>query len=262
MADCNNNVPDYIVLPGTGGGSGTPGPVGPAGPQGPPGVADLPLPAEDVSVVGHAPITNVQEAIDFLLYVTPVINSFTATKSTYELGESISALGFNWALNKTDITSQVITGPHVESGDELGVVVRSSTLTFSPNLETSSTFTLTVNDGTTIAAKNKNINFFNGVYNGNAVIPAVIDSNFINSLTKKLQSSRSSSFTSNAGANTYVWYAHAKSQGIASFKFGGFDGGMEAPSTISFTNSKGYVEDYYVYRSTNPQIGVVSVIVT
>jgi len=258
MADCDNK-PDYIVLPGEGG--GVPGPAGPIGPQGPPGVGELPIPAEDVSVTNPG-FSNAQEIFDSLLYVGTVISSFKATKNTYEIGESISALGFSWGLNKTDIISQILTGSHVESGTELGISVRSTTVSFSPVLTAASTFTLTVDDGNTPVIKNTTVNFYSGIYYGDAIAPAVIDSNFILSLTKKLQSGRGTSFTSNAGANTYAWYANKKSLGVATFNFGGFDGGMEAPSTVSFTNSVGHTEDYYVYRSTNPQIGPVSIVVS
>ena len=89
-----------------------------------------------------------------------------------------------------------------------------------------------------------------------------INSSFILSLTRKLQSGRGTSFTSNAGVDVYVWYAHKKSLGIANFVAGGFAGGFEAPVTVSFTNASGFTEDYYVYRSTNPQIGVVSIVVS
>jgi len=259
MTDCDTTVPDYIVLPGQGG--GVPGPIGPAGPQGIPGIGVLPVPASDVSVTNSG-YSTAQEVFDFLLYVKIVINSFLATKTIYEIGESILSLGFNWTLNKTGITSQIITGSHVESGNELGIVVRNTTATFSPALIAATTLTLTVNDGDNIVVSNNTINFYSGIYYGNSIPPTVIDSNFILSLTKKLQSGRGNSFTSNAGVGIFVYYTNKVSLGIANFNFGGFDGGMEPPVTVSFTNSKGFTEDYYVYRSTNSEIGVVNVTVT
>jgi len=260
MAECDNNIPEYIVLPDQGGG-GVPGPIGPAGPQGPPGEFDLPLPADDVSVTNPG-FSNAQEIFDSLLYVGTVINSLNPTKSTYEIGEVISTLGFNWSLNKTDIISQILTGIHTESGTELGISARSTTVNFSPDLAASSTFTLTVDDGTTPVIKNSTVNFYSGIYYGDALSPTVIDSNFILSLTKKLQSGRGSSFTSNAGDSVYAWYANKVSLGVANFTAGGFSGGFEPPVTVSFTNSVGHTEDYYVYRSTNAKIGPVSIIVT
>ena len=32
----------------------------------------------------------------------------------------------------------------------------------------------------------------------------------------------------------------------------GFEGGFNAPVTVSINNHSGYAEDYYVYRSVNP----------
>lgn len=256
MANCDTNIPDYIVLPNQG--SGTVGPEGPIGPQGPPGDVSA-VPAENVTVTNPG-YNNAQEIFDFLLYIPLEINSFVPATSIYEIGTTIVSLGFTWTLNKTEIISQTLTGVHVPI--VLGIVERGATVSFSPALGVSSTFTLTVDDGTVVAVSNTNINFYNGIYYGNAPLPVAVNSNFINSLSKNLQAGRDYNFTSNAGEDVYVWYAHKKSLGIANFVAGGFTGGFEAPSTVSFTNASGYTEDYYVYRSTNPQIGVVSIVIS
>ena len=155
MAECDNNIPDYIVLPGQGG--GVPGPEGPPGPQGPPGAGTVPLPAEDVSVTNPG-FANAQEIFNYLLYLPIAINSFNANTSTYETGTTIAALGFSWSYNKSTIISQTLTGPH--NPIILGTTERSATVTFTPALASSSTFTLTVDDGTQVAIRNKNVNFY------------------------------------------------------------------------------------------------------
>ena len=256
MAECDNNVPDYIVLPSQG--VGTPGPEGPIGPQGPPGDVSA-VPAENVTVTNPG-YNNAQEIFDFLLYIPLEITSFVPATSVYEIGTTIVSLGFTWTLSKSEIISQALTGVHLPI--VLGIVERGATVNFSPALGVSSTFTLTVDDNTTVAVSTANINFYNGIYYGNSPLPISINSNFINSLTKNLQAGREFDFISNAGVDEYVWYAHKKSLGVANFVAGGFTGGFEAPSTVSFTNASVYTEDYYVYRSTNPQIGVISIVVS
>lgn len=254
--DCDNNVPDYIVKPNEG--AGTPGPAGPTGPQGPPGVGVLPVPAVDVSVT-NAGYSNAQEIFDDLLYVLVAITSFIANTTVYEIGMTISSLGFTWTYNKNPIVSQTLDGPHEAIG--LGVGDRSANVTFSPNLAVTSNFTLEVDDGVNTVSSIKTVSFLNGVYFGDAA-DGTVDSNFVLSLTKNLQTSRNYTFSSTAGAGVYAWYAHKVSLGVASFTVGGFSGGFEAPVTISFTNASGHTEDYYVYRSTNPQIGPVTIIVS
>ena len=56
-------------------------------------------------------------------------------------------------------------------------------------------------------------------------------------------------------------YALPTRLGTVTFTVGGFTGGFEAPETLSITNVNGYAENYYVYRSTNKNLGTVSVVV-
>ncbi len=62
--------------------------------------------------------------------------------------------------------------------------------------------------------------------------------------------------------NDYKWICYPTSFGTAS-KFTDIDTGfgvaMEAPQTISVTNSFGVATDYYCYRSTNSMAGAVSI---
>ena len=62
--------------------------------------------------------------------------------------------------------------------------------------------------------------------------------------------------------NDYKWICYPTSFGTAS-KFTdtdtGFSVAMEAPQTVSVTNSFGIVQDYYCYRSTNSMAGAVRI---
>jgi len=64
-----------------------------------------------------------------------------------------------------------------------------------------------------------------------------------------------------AGSGEYLLYATPTRLGAVTFFFGGFEGGMLSPETVSITNINGSVEDYLVYRSANPNLGVTSLVV-
>jgi hypothetical protein len=54
-------------------------------------------------------------------------------------------------------------------------------------------------------------------------------------------------------------FAFPKRLGTVTFWVGGFQGGFEDPETVSVTNANGWTEDYYVWRSTNSNLGATVV---
>jgi hypothetical protein len=246
--------------------SGIPGPQGPQGPPGPPGPgATLPIAAGDISVTNPG-FANLQELLDYLLYVEQEINSFGLSKSVYEIGSVVTLLNFSWVLNKNPLTQQ-LSGDNITT-QNYGPATRNDSLVPAPNITgvnvgDSFSWTLQVDDGITQPTRNTSLAFYNGVYWGDAPIPGVIDSNWIRTtFSKSIQAGRGRNFTSNAGVGEYAWYAHRSALGTANFAAGGFPGGFEAPTVVSFVNALGFVENYNVYRSTNPAIGPVAIIVS
>jgi len=63
-----------------------------------------------------------------------------------------------------------------------------------------------------------------------------------------------------AGVGEYLLFAFPTRLGIVTFYVGGFEGGFEDPETVSVTNVNGYSEDYYVWRSTNSNLGATVVV--
>jgi len=61
------------------------------------------------------------------------------------------------------------------------------------------------------------------------------------------------------GSGEYMLFAFPKRLGTVSFWVGGFEGGFESPETVSVTNANGFTEDYYVWRSTNSNLGATVV---
>ena len=99
----------------------------------------------------------------------------------------------------------------------------------------------------------------NGVYYGVSAIPSSYDSAFVLKLTKALQGSRNKTFTLNAGAGQYIFYAIPARYRECGFNVGGFDGGFTKVSTFDFTNASGYKESYYLYKSDNANLGNTTV---
>jgi hypothetical protein len=61
------------------------------------------------------------------------------------------------------------------------------------------------------------------------------------------------------GTGEYFLWAMPKRLGTVAFWVGGFEGGFESPETVSVTNSNGWTEDYYVWRSTFSNLGATEV---
>lgn len=255
--DCEKEV---ILIPGVG---GVPGPAGPPGPQGPPGAgAAFPIPATNISVT-NAGFLNVQAVLDFLLYIPVSISAFSTVVANYEIGSVVSALTFNWTLNKNPIT-QAITGPN-STPPSLTPSQRSSVVGLSPGIAGSFVgdnfiYTITVNDGVIMPSRNTTVTFLNNIYFGDSVIPGGINSAFVNTLNKVLQSSKARTFVSNATGSQYAWVAVRQALGTVTFTVNGFPGGFNSPTVVSVTNNSGFSENYNVYRSTNPAIGPVTIV--
>ena len=62
------------------------------------------------------------------------------------------------------------------------------------------------------------------------------------------------------GVGEYMLFAFPKRLGTVTFWVGGFEGGFETPETVSVTNTNGFTEDYYAWRSTNSNLGTTVVV--
>ncbi len=105
--------------------------------------------------------------------------------------------------------------------------------------------------------ESKSLYFYNGVYTG-----VGNDGSNISDLSKTLQGNRNKNFTVTAGDGEYIYYACPTRYGTPVFKVGGFEGGFELVSSGDFTNASGYTEPYQLWRSTNANLGTITVNVT
>lgn len=197
-------------------------------------------------------LDSIKKALDKILYVPLTISSFTNNQSIIEMGTpQTTNVTFSWAYNKANIISQSINGNSLPITDRTYVILPVSTNT---------TMTLSANDEKSTITRSSSIQFLNGRYWGTSN-NTTLDNALILSLSKELTEYRNKTFTVNADPNQYIYYSYPKRLGKCKFSVGGFEGGFEE-NFISFTNSKGYIEDYYIYKSTNHSLGNTTVIAT
>lgn len=200
-------------------------------------------------------LDSIRSDIADLKYVAIDITKFSHSAGTVELGSVVNELTLSWSLNKTPASQTV-------NGESLDVSVRSKKLT-GLNISANKTFSMSVTDdrGATDSA-NTTVNFHNGIYYGAGANPGTLDSAFILTLSKTLSSTKGRSIDVTAADGQHIWYALPKRLGTCKFTVGGFEGGFDLVATIDFTNSKGYTEPYYIYRSGQTGLGATKVVIS
>ena len=189
-------------------------------------------------------------------YIKPEITSFTSTaQEVYEVGQNVSNIVFNWTINK-NITTQTLTDCPLANAS-----VR--TATYTNNITSNKTFTLTIGDGQNTASKDISISFRNKIYYGSATIPASFNSAFILGLSnKRFATDKSGSFDITVGSNEYGFIAFPSSFGtLSSVKIGGFDTDVISCGTISFANASGGTTNYNIYRTGRHSLGAITMVI-
>ena len=131
-----------------------------------------------------------------------------------------------------------------------------------PAVGSSVTFTLHASKGATNSTANSAVAFYNRRHWGISTDESGLNSADIGAMANnELSNTKAKTFTVTAGVGEYIWYCYPSRLGTSTFWVGGFEGGFEAPETVSRTNDSGYVEDYYCYRSTNSNLGATTVAV-
>lgn len=218
-----------------------------------------------------------QQVNDLRQYVDDLLN-YQAISATLSVKSSTPAMS-SGKLEKGQTLSQIVlaytfskaTAPGTASLTDFSGTLGLSgdvTIDYATPITAGKTWTLTGKEvqvpGKTQATVTRSVSvqFLNGVYYGATSLPGTLDSSFILSLSRNLSASRIASFTVNAAAGQYIWYALPVSIGKCAFKVGGFDGGFTLVDTIAFTNASGHTENYYVYRSDNAGLGSTTVSVS
>ncbi len=207
-------------------------------------------------------VTNIKDCLDTLIakiyYVAPSITSFTCSPSrlAYELGEKITSVTFNWSYNK-QITTQTLTDCDVSD-----ISIR--TAVYDTEITSNKTFILSCGDGQNSASSSKAFTFTSKIHHGSSAFPTNYDSTFIFSLPGQLKSSKGGTYSSVVGSGQYFFIAMPSTYNnsdILTGKVGGFDTEFGKVATVSHTNSSGYTTNYNIYKSTNSNLGNISVVV-
>lgn len=232
---------------------GDPGEQGPQGPKGDPGTTEASgVTYGDTNV--EAALDAIKSDIEDLNYKAIQITSFTNSVNTVEMGSTVNTVVLNWAYNKTPKTATL-------DGTSIDVSLKTKTIE-NAAIKANKTYTLkATDDRDATATKTTAITFLNGVYWGTGDADATLDSAFVLTLAKGLQSSKAKTFTVNAAAGKHIFYAIPTRYGTPTFKVGGFEGGFAKAATIQFKNASGYTESYDVWKSDNAGLGNTTVVV-
>lgn len=201
-------------------------------------------------------ISTVKDALDILLTPELQINSFDVNiNSIIEMGRTIESCIFTWSYNDKNIVSQNI------NGKVLNISARTYTydIPFSSNI----TFTLVSRNIKNEVKSSKSIIFCNRIFFGALKEPSGYNKDFLNSLSNNLlQSTKNGSVTVTVNEDQYIYYSYPLRLGEATFKVGGFEGGFDKVSIISYTNSSNFTEDYIIYKSVNSNLGETTIVVS
>lgn len=193
---------------------------------------------------------------------------FTATNGggtaeTAEIGGEITST-FGWEFSK--LPTSLTVGGKAQTPTQKGTTEQTFTASSTDSSKTTQTFTITGvykgAYGDEKVSKTWTYYFQNKRYTGYVAMPETLNGDFIKSLTGEFATSRGKTFNLNDNTSgKYIWYAYPKRFGEASFVLGAFPGCFDEPYTISVTNGAGFMEDYYLYRSTNAGVGDLEVTV-
>ena len=209
---------------------------------------------------GYTGITNVKEALDYLLYTPLSIKSFNISiDRVLEKGRNVNGCVLNWSYNKT-IQEQTLTiGSSV-----IPLSINNSTYSYSNVISNNISFTLKAKDERNkIVNSTINIVYYNRIYWGASSSTTYNNSFLLNELSNSTISDNiNRTIQVNATSNQYIYYVIPSRLGTPIFKVGGFEGGFSKVSTISFTNIYNFTENYDIYRSDNVNLGDTTIVVS
>lgn len=215
-------------------------------------IENITLTADKVSYQNddNLDITNVQEALDKLLYVEPKITSFTVPQAgIYENGTVLTNFDFSWKLNKSVVKQTLQWG----SQSTYNVPVKSNNITIGAvRQSTDITFTLTVTDiKSNTASASANVKFVDYIYYG-----SLKNDNY----TKlgKIPGT-SNSFNVDIGEGENLWIFIPNSSGYKKIVFNNTDSTNDFGSTsISYATDINTKVSGLRYVSNNTSFGSIT----
>ena len=204
-------------------------------------------------------LDDIKNVLDGLTYVPIAISSFSVSPSVVEIGSTVTSVTATYSLNKVPVSLKLDNATADPKAS--GTIVKSDlTLTADKVWKLDASDAGSATKPPTTVTKSVTTYFRNKIHFGVAASVTVDDSLLLSALaTHEFATGRAKTFTVNAGANQYIWFACPYSFGTPKFKVGGFDGGFRLMSTFTHTNASGYESNYQVWRSDNPSLGSTTV---
>lgn len=189
--------------------------------------------------------TTVPGQITLSLYVEPVVS--LSGGSTNEIGSTVGTVNLSWTYNKTEISQSLNQG--------IGALtVGQRAYTDFTSITTDTTYTLTIDDGTTQINDSTSVIFQNKSHWGTSANTSLSSAQILGLANESFDTNRDRSFTID-GNGEYIYYAYPQSYGAATFHVNGLLNTAWTLFVVSHTNASGHTENYYVYRSNTIQNG-------
>ena len=132
-----------------------------------------------------------------------------------------------------------------------------------PSVGSTVTFTLHASKSAATVTSTSSVSFYNDIFYGVSTKASGYTGSDVTGLaTSVISNTKGRTITVSPGATEYIIYALPVRLGTVVFTVGGFEGGFQDPEMVSVTNSAGYAENFYVYRSTNLNLGSTTVVVS
>lgn len=196
-----------------------------------------------------------------LSYIPIEVIKFNSDPQYYEKGYTMNkSLQFNWELSKAPNSLSIEgldMGATAISPTQKGQLMTTS---YQPMSE-DTTFTLVATDNKNTVRKDFTVKFVLGIYYGSMYLDSMseITAEDIKGLTKVLRENKNFSFDVEPGENEYIIFASPVDYGECTFKVGGFDGGFKKVDIISIENNYSTSAEYYIYKSSNANLGTTTV---
>ena len=195
-------------------------------------------------------IEDIKKVLDKLTYVMPAISSFSITNPYREIGDKVSELTFNWAVNKQGLTLSINQGVGEVSGT-------SATHSFDTPITTNKTFTLSASDDKNTVTKNATLSFLKRAFWFVDNQESVDEATILSATNSALVSSRVMTKTFNCSGGKYIYICIPTSlcSGTVGFTAFGLSTSFVLTSMSNFKNQYGVNVPMNVYRSLELQNG-------
>ena len=189
---------------------------------------------------------------------TPAITSFSSLSGNLEVGQTVNTPSFSASYNTTPTSVTLYDSVNATPVTLSSTTSFSSTHNFIRTTAGNVSFTLTANFSGTPTTASAYINWLTRTYYGHLTTFTTVTAMQSNVLT----GSHTGNYTITAGTGEYLYFAIPTALGTPTFSVGGFTGGISLQTTSSYTNTYGVTTAYSIYKSDNPSLGTISVVLS